>query len=486
MYNRALRVGRIGYEVQYRLLVDPWFLIFDRKAKKLGTQLDYERCRLETEMPRHWRWVADPTSGIYYLDDKVEAKGRIERWFIADHHQRFKDSVGYNSYRTYPESKRVFYQLELVSEPIDQTYDVQAYHRDVWRIYNKNLVEMLEMGIVGCFPGTEEKQLGIVEQINLELHNDQWRHTIEPTRKMMSLALGLFLLTRYREQLTTEPHMAVLLEHFDTQTATNATLLARYDLISNVRLLLDAWLSGHCRQLTWRWFRRWLTSPVHIAVLTQCLDNLFCTYYFHGLLSVDEEQMRTLSPRDFQMWRELGIDSLFLDIFADEPQPHVKADLLEKYRVDFLKQSLEYFCPMSEIRQFVRATVLGQGQPRVPRITLPLFHLRKNLSPGCIYLELRDVEALKLKGHARYRYAYKELETRHGDVRVVGIRHLHQLGLDIAELFEIAIVAGDAFLRRLLADDPVIKSRDRRGLRQQMVPLLNYLFRCYRRPLWPI
>ncbi|MBT3218348.1 MAG: hypothetical protein HN348_04600 [Proteobacteria bacterium] len=486
MYNRALRVGRVGYEVQYRLLVDPWFLIFDRQAKKLGTKLDFDRCRLEHDMPRRWTWVADPTSGTCYIDDDEPARGRLERWFISDHHQRFKDSVGYNSYRTYPESKRVFYQLELVSEPLEQTYDVRAYHRDVRRIYNRNLVEMLDMGVAGCFPGTEDKQLGIVEQINLELHNEQWRHNVDPTRKMMCLALGLFLLTRYREQLETEPHMALLLEHFDTQTALNTTLVARYDLISNVRLLLDAWMAGHCQSVSWRWFRRWLTSPIHIAILAQCLDNLFCTYYFHGLLTIDERQMRTLSPRDFQVWRELGIDSLFLDIFADEAQPHLKADLLEKYRFDFLKQSLEHFCPMAEIRQFVRATVLGQGQPEVPRITLPLFHLRKNLSPGCIYLELRDVEAIKLKRSGRYRYAYKELETRDGEVRVVGIRHLHQLGLDIAELFEIAIVAGDALLRQVLADDEVIKSRDRSGLQRQMVPLLNYLFRCYRRPLWPI
>ena len=91
-----MRTGRIGFEVQYLLLVNPRYLRFDPEQKKLGIQLDPGA--VTHPLPDGWTWHADPMAAS-------EAGPPSEALVVDDIRERFGDSRGYRTTLVYQDKK---------------------------------------------------------------------------------------------------------------------------------------------------------------------------------------------------------------------------------------------------------------------------------------------------------------------------------------------------------------------------------------------
>ncbi len=438
-----LRIGRIGFEAQTRILVDPRYLVFDPTSKKLGTELDASLCQLRTLLPTGWRWVADPSSGSIYLEDDEDVLPGNEDLFLTDHHTRYPDSLGYRTYWTYPGNKRVAFQLEAVSEPLQRSYGDRRLRHDVAGLFQHSLAELLDRGIARVYPPETDKQMEVGTQVNLELHRDDWEGP-GLLRRLAFIGLGLWALMRLREQLPLPEHQVDLL-HFFHDLSRDKTPL-KYDLITNIARLLDPAVQG---EVSWSWVRQVLSSPAHIALLTQCFDNNFCTFYVHGFVELSAEELGVLSLEEFGRLRELNIDSPMLDLLAGVECPH--DPLMDKYyRLAFLRNSLGALLDLDTLGAGLRTAILGEAGPDTA-ISLPLFHPRKNLDQHATYVELRGVKALQTQSE-RYARHYYRVNATH-PVRVIYPDFLWTMGEDLAALLDVALEVGEAFDRRYLGSE---------------------------------
>lgn len=474
MKDRSWRTGRIGYEIQTRFLIDPRLLRFEPRARKLGARFDDRLLHLEEVMPDRWRWVADPTPPRHYLPDDAPLPPTMRRWFKTDHHERYADSVGYQSYYVYPENDRIPYQLELISSPLEADYGLQDYGRDMARALDVCLPELLDQQIVGVWEGDRDQQLNIHEQVNLELDDERWPQRVDPLQKLAALASGLWLLTKARPRLALGDRWeGALLDHFDEQHAYNLGRPLRFDVFSNVRGLWGGWFGG--KELDRGWLERVLHSRALLTILTQCVLPARCTYLVHGIVRISAEEMAEVRVEDFERLRSVGVDPVFLDVFAGEPTEHLLDSTVDHWRVDYHRESMRLFCPMEDIQAFVRATILDRRAPLDPYVVLPLCHPRKHATPRCVYLEFRDLEPIKRRGHPRWPYRYRDIHHEDGAVRIIDPGHVHRLGRDLARLSEVAMAAGRDLLARLRDGDDLIARRDLDVLTAELAPDLRRL-----------
>ncbi|MBT3223209.1 MAG: hypothetical protein HN348_29395 [Proteobacteria bacterium] len=467
--DKRLKLGRFGFEVQYTLMVKPEFLVFDGESKKLGNRLDEAKCALTNPMPRGWFWVADPSSKRAYLNRKDVPSADFMPWFLTDHHEKYSKSIGYNSYWVYRECKHVCFQLELVSEPFADDYSQLQFLRDTRHIYRVNMAELLEKGIVRAY--TPEQNQKFREQVSIEIDDERWPLRLDAMVKLSYIAAGLYLFTTYGKTVPIErSEIRTLLDCFAGDTSENTRELLRYDLFTNYRLLLEGYFSGIERGFSWEWLRKLLTSRAHTALLCTAFNNDICYYLVHAMVDLNFDEMNQICTRDLALYRKLGIDSLFLDMFAAMPQPH-----LHRYRMrrfPFLRDAMRHFCDLDQIEAFVRAAVLG-GKPPVETISLPTFHLRKNLSPRCAYVELRHHFGLKYAQDNRYPAQYWPVRAREEELRVIFLSHLRNVAVDSKWLLEQAALVGQKFVEAVRRGEPIIRQRRLDQMYREFGPLIE-------------
>ena len=469
--DQRLRLGRFGFEVQYTLMVKPDFLEFDLGAKKLGTHLDEAACGLDHPMPRGWYWVADPSSKRAYMNRNEVPSPDFMPWFLTGHHERYRDSIGYKTYWVYRECDHVCFQLELVSEPFNNDYSQLQFLKDTRHIYRVNMAELLEKGIVRAY--TPEQNQKIKEQVSIEIDDVRWPVRLDALEKLSYIAAGLYLMMSYgRKRPDERSEVRTLLNFFDDDTSENTRELLRFDIFTNYRLLLDGYFSGIEDKFSWEWLRKLLTSRAHTALLCTAFNNDICYYLIHAMVDLNFDEMNQLCSRDLALYRKLGIDSLFLDMFADLPQPHLHRYRLRRF--PFLRDAMRPFCDMEQIGAFVRAAILG-GRPPVDTISLPTFHPRKNLAEGCAYIELRHHFELKFSGENRYPAQFWPVRAQGEELRVIFVAHLRNLALDSRWLMERAAVVGREFIAAVRRGAPMIRRRQLDWVHHELAPLIEEL-----------
>lgn len=473
MYDPAMRTGRYGYEIQYRMLVRPDALVFDPAHKKLGEHLDHPQVQLESPVPYHWSIVADTCPGAADLRGAPEPPPEMRPWLLSDHHAKLRDSVGYNTLWMYRHERYIAYQLELVTRPLDDRYTERAYLRDARMLYQRSLAELLDRDLLRAWPGTGQQ--GLMEQTNIEIDDVRWPKRVDPLRKLSWLSAGVFLLTRLHRRLSgLEPSLSALLGYLDADLRANFRAPHRFDMLTNHRMLFEAWFRGASADLSLRRLQRMVRERALIAALIAHYDNDACTYYVHGTVPLTARELRALTPSDLALLRSLGIDALLIDVLTGRPQPHVVPDLARRRRAAFLREGLGWFCDLPPLSETVEACVFG-GTPPVDTVDLPLFHLRKHHAPGSTYIEFRGIHGLKNLRTPRYRYQYLDIPSRHGAMQVVWIGHLHALTADLRRLLDVAIQVGCRFTRDILDGHPEIRSRDLEAVEARYLPMAAYL-----------
>ena len=112
---------------------------------------------------------------------------------------------------------------------------------------------------------------------------------------------------------------------------------------------------------------------------------------------------------------------------------------------------------------------------------MPLFHPRKNQSPGSIYAEWRAISALRTPKHPRYPFRFRRVE----EVKLIDMLHVRLMGTDVVRICEIANVIGFELLEEIQGEAKWRRERDADTLRSRYLARANYLFRRYSPPTWP-
>lgn len=479
MYDRSTQVGRFGFEVQMVLLVHPEAVVFDPTQQKLGTAL-----RTVPDLPPGpdaWRWTADPCALRHYAPAGEAVREDRSAWFVRDHHRRFRDALGYQTYWIWAREDVVALQLELVSDPFDSTYTTGGFRKDLQVLYGEQLAHLLDAGIVAAY--REGRQQRVKEQLSIEIDNQAFPWHRDAMEKLRWLSLGVYLLTTFRSQIhAPDAHTNRLLDMLVEDTTKNLRRPTYYDLFTNERLLLDGYFFGPTRRLDFATLRRMVTSRIHTVLLASNFDNDRCYFLVHGDAELTPEDLAQLHPDDLALYRHLGIDTLFADMLAGRPQPHLDPQGSAR-RLDFHREALRPFLDLDTIEDTLQHVLDGKPAPR--GINVPLCHPRKTLVPGVTYLEMRHIHHLRSNTDDRYKARYRAVPRVNGDpVKVIYPDYLHTLANDLSHLFDIALVAGSGLARAIDTGEHGIAERDFDTFFGVFAPQVDYLLRSYQRPPW--
>lgn len=475
MYDPTLRVGRSGFEVQFTLLWDPANLVFDQAAKKLGTKPDPGLVLLEEPLPTGWLWTGDPVRSRNYLPDDEAVPTEWRGHFMDDHHDRLQHAVGYRTLWLYRD--RVCFQLELQSEPLERGVSEKQVLDDVRALYERNLPELLNGGWVGSF--TPKKQQRIKEQINIEIDDESAPVRRDAVEKLSFLAAGMYLLTRLYPDLDLgDESVHGLVEHLDSDITDNVRDLKTFDLFSNYRMLLDGFLfgTGWPELLSPNRLANIVGSRAHNVILASCWDNNRCFFYIHGTAKLTSAEMKRVSPRDFLLFRQLGIDSAFIDVMTGDVQPHLHPDRVEN--LEFIRDGLAVFTNLPRLRSFVRGALHGSPMPTGP-VEIPMFHLRKTLSEGCVYMEFRNLHPLKFKKLPRYPAQFLMVDSPQGPLNVVYLSHLMPLTRDLGRLMDIAMHVGARLIEDIQRREDWVARRDAEEMDRRFSGMLQHYLDAY-------
>jgi len=367
--------------------------------------------------------------------------------------------------------------LELQSEPLERSVSERQVLADVRSLYERSLPELLRKRRVFSF--TPDKQQRIKEQINIEIDNEEWSVRRDPLQKLSFLAAGMYLLTRlYRKLNLDDPSVLGLIEHLDEDISANVRDLSTFDLFSNYRMLLDGFLfgTGWPERFSARRLAHIVGSRAHNLILASCYDNNRCFFYVHGTAELSSDDLKQVSPRDFKLFRQLGIDSAFIDVMTGSEQPHLDPNRVDG--LDFIREGLGVFTNLPRLRTLVNGSLFGGPLPSRP-VGIPMFHLRKTLTPGCVYIEFRNLHPMKFKGLDRYPAQFLMVDAPNGSLNVVYLAHLMPLARDLGRLMDICMHAGAELVSAVKRGEQWVKDRDADHMDQRFLSMFQHLWDGY-------
>ena len=429
VYHAAVIQRPIGFEAQYSLVLSPRHLHLDGRAKRLAS-LELPR---DLEPPRSFHWSADAVSEATVLRGPLTAAQ--QPWVVSDLDRRFRDAPAYRHSPALSNSEVGVWQLEVATEPLPPDFSNECFVERCTALYETSLRGLLERGIAGPFPGSKASQMGIREQINIEL----WRSgDAAPLWRQLG-HLGLGLAVQLAQPPPEDPALAILHENLRKKIGKTARNRVFCDIFSNGWRLVHASLQGRLRPRT---LQRWMSRRGVIALLAACFDHSYCHWYVHGFVPLSPDDLLKAAD-ELPLLRKLECFTPIPETLTGVPFPPDDPGWRAAHNLAFHRASLGDFTDLGRLERAARAAFYGEPSTESGLVRLPLFHPRKSWTPGRAWIELRHVHDLKLRRLPSWPYRSRVFHlSGERRVSVHEIGHLLALGRDIQRFLHIALETG--------------------------------------------